>query len=241
MNLMIHTDGGSRANPGPSAAAVIIRDADTNKTLHEAAYFLGRATNNVAEYEGLIRALKIARQLGAKRVQIFADSELMVRQTTGQYRVKSAELKPLAQQAQSLLLKIDTWRIEHIPREQNREADQLVNRALDAGHDIQGSDSEQGGQTSASAGRKTKRTMPKNQTGWTVKFLKAPPKACPARCPKGSVFRFGPDTPAGFCIHAAQAVFDENPVLWSQVARTQSQTHCPHCDAPLSIERIQPK
>ena len=138
MNLIIYTDGGSRGNPGPAAAGVVIRDGDSDKIIHEAGYFLGKTTNNVAEYQGLIRALEYAQQLGAKRVQVFTDSELMVKQITGEYRVKSPDLKPLAEKAQSILLRIDLWQIKHIRREKNTHADALANKAMDARRDVVG-------------------------------------------------------------------------------------------------------
>lgn len=136
MDLIIHTDGGSRGNPGPASAGVVIRDAQTGQALHEAGYYLGQTTNNVAEYMGLLKALTLVAPLGADQVNLHSDSQLMVRQITGQYRVKSADLKPLLQQAQRLLLKVNSWRIEHVRREMNKRADELANLAMDAGKDV---------------------------------------------------------------------------------------------------------
>ena len=87
MHVMLHIDGGSRGNPGPAGAGVVIRCVDTGKFLHEHGYFLGRATNNAAEYAGLIRGLEAAQKLGATHVAVHSDSQLMVRQLLGQYRV----------------------------------------------------------------------------------------------------------------------------------------------------------
>lgn len=136
MHLIIHTDGGARGNPGPAAAGVCIVDAATGDTVHEAGYYLGEMTNNVAEYAGLIRALDKAIELDAERVSLRSDSQLMVRQIYGRYRVKSAALKPLYQQVMGKLNRIGTWDIEHVGREANQRADQLANAAMDAGFDI---------------------------------------------------------------------------------------------------------
>ncbi len=137
MNLIIHIDGGARGNPGPAAAAVVLREGEpTGSVLHEAAYYIGNASNNVAEYTALVRALELAVAVKAQEVQLHSDSELMVRQITGQYRVRSPDLLPLFERAQGLLLKFDSWQIKHIYREANRRADELVNLALDAGKNV---------------------------------------------------------------------------------------------------------
>jgi ribonuclease HI len=137
MHLIIHTDGGARGNPGPAAAGVSIVDAATGDAVHEAGYFLGETTNNVAEYQGLLRGLARARELGATRVSVRSDSELMVRQIHGQYRVKSAALKPLFQGVMQHLRAVEQWDVEHVRRDGNKRADQLANAAMDAGMDIQ--------------------------------------------------------------------------------------------------------
>ena len=136
MDLLIYIDGGSRGNPGPAAAGVVISDQDSERTLHEGGYFLGRATNNAAEYHGLIRALELTRGFDARRVHINSDSELIVKQITGEYRVKSPDLMPLYEKAQGLLLALGAWQIQHVPREENHRADQLANIALDRKRDV---------------------------------------------------------------------------------------------------------
>ena len=136
MHLTFHIDGGSRGNPGPAACAVIGQDTATEKTIHEAGYFIGNATNNVAEYRALLRALDLAIEIGASAVSVVSDSELMVRQVTGAYKVKSDDLKPLYDQVQKKLLSIDTWSLKHVLRDKNKRADELANMALDAGRDV---------------------------------------------------------------------------------------------------------
>jgi ribonuclease HI len=123
-------DGGSRGNPGRAAWAVAVLD-EHGECAEEHAGLLGRATNNVAEYRALIEALKLARERGAEAVEVQADSELVVRQIHGDYRVRHPELKPLYLEAKQRILEFASFRIRHVRREQNRLADRLVNRALD--------------------------------------------------------------------------------------------------------------
>ena len=134
--IIAHIDGGSRGNPGPAAAGFTLTDAN-GKQLQARGVFLGRATNNVAEYTGLLKALDAAAGLGARQLTIFSDSELLVKQINGQYRVKSDLIRPLFDQAISLLAQFRSWQVRHIRREQNARADKLVNQALDAGHDVE--------------------------------------------------------------------------------------------------------
>jgi ribonuclease HI len=123
-------DGGSRGNPGTAAWGVAILD-DDGRYLEGHAGALGHATNNVAEYHGLLEALRLAVERGADDVEILADSELIVRQIEGRYRVRQAHLKPRHGEATRLIRRIRRFRIAHVPRKENREADRLVNVALD--------------------------------------------------------------------------------------------------------------
>ena len=130
----MHIDGGARGNPGPAGAGVVIKD-DSGRRLHEVGYFLGRHTNNAAEYQALILGLKRAVRLADPVVLVYSDSELLVHQITGRYRVKSPNLISYVEQAQSLLLKFENWSIHHVRREQNHRADQLANIAMDRAAD----------------------------------------------------------------------------------------------------------
>ncbi|HXO87106.1 MAG TPA: reverse transcriptase-like protein [Candidatus Acidoferrales bacterium] len=125
-------DGASRGNPGPAAYAVVIRDAD-GKLVLELAKKFGRDTNNVAEYYGLLAALDFATTHGITALRIRSDSELLVRQMQGRYKVKSEDLKPLHERASILSRQLKYFVIEHVRREQNRDADALANVALDSG------------------------------------------------------------------------------------------------------------
>lgn len=133
--ITIYTDGGSRGNPGPAAAAFVLT-ADNNKLLAKGLY-LGETTNNVAEYTGIVKALEAASQAGAKEVKVFSDSELLVRQINGQYKVKSDNIRPLFDKALHLLNGFENWTVSHIPRERNKHADELVNKALNLKRDVE--------------------------------------------------------------------------------------------------------
>jgi len=128
-NATLHFDGGSRGNPGPAAAAAVLSDGQ-GVVLAECSEYLGEATNNVAEYTGLIIGLKKALELGLKRLDIYGDSELIIKQIKGEYRVKNPGMKPLYQEATALLTKFE-WQITHVLRAENKEADSLVNLTLD--------------------------------------------------------------------------------------------------------------
>jgi ribonuclease HI len=125
----IFTDGGSRGNPGPAAYAYVIKRTG-QPDIEEMAY-LGQTTNNIAEYTGLVKALEHARELGGKKLIVNSDSELMVKQMNGQYKVKNEGLRPLYEQAARLRKQFEAVTIKHIYREQNAQADALCNEAMD--------------------------------------------------------------------------------------------------------------
>ncbi len=125
-----NVDGAARGNPGPAAYGVIIR-APNGQVIFQLGKYLGRATNNVAEYYGLIAALDYAAGHGIRGLRVRSDSELLVRQMRGQYKVKSLTLAPLHERAQKLARGMDYFAIEHVRRELNAEADALCNEALD--------------------------------------------------------------------------------------------------------------
>ena len=131
--LYIEIDGGSRGNPGPAASAAILREAPRGQPAWAGGWPVGETTNNVAEYSALVRALEEARRLGAQRLEIRTDSELMVKQLEGRYKVQSPKLRPLFARAKELLGGFEKWSAKWVPREANAAADELVNRALDMG------------------------------------------------------------------------------------------------------------
>lgn len=129
MTLIIHVDGAAKGNPGPAGAGVLIED-ETGKILDEISEFLGNTTNNAAEYQALCLALAVAQRKGGTSLQIFSDSELMVRQFNGSYKVRNPLLAQLWSKAKSLATRFDQVRLSHISRENNKKADRLANRAI---------------------------------------------------------------------------------------------------------------
>lgn len=127
--FILHADGAARGNPGPAGAGAVLLDAD-GRVVAELRRALGVATNNRAEYEAVVMGLEEARRRGVADLVVRLDSELIVRQLTGRYRIKSAALRPLAQRALRLLGELGA-RIEHVPRDRNAHADRLANEAID--------------------------------------------------------------------------------------------------------------
>jgi ribonuclease HI len=128
--LRLHVDGASRGNPGEAGFGVHVTGEDGREVASLYGY-LGRATNNVAEYQALVHGLRFALDRGAAAVDVYSDSELLVRQIGGRYRVKNPGLQPLHREAKSLLARFERARVVHVPRDRNREADALANRAVD--------------------------------------------------------------------------------------------------------------
>jgi len=134
--IIAHIDGGSRGNPGPAAAAYVLTDPK-GRQLEARAFFLGEATNNFAEYTAIHKALEAAKSLDAKQISVYSDSELLVRQLNGQYKVKSEQIRPLFARTIELLTGFEGWQVRHIFRENNEQADALANRALDIEGDVE--------------------------------------------------------------------------------------------------------
>jgi ribonuclease HI len=133
--LLVYSDGGSRGNPGPAAIGAVVLDPSTDPPTRLAVVSerIGVATNNVAEYRAVVAGLEAAREFGARRIRVRADSQLLVRQLEGRYRVKQEHLRPFFERARELLSEYEVAVLEHVPREANVDADALVNAALDAG------------------------------------------------------------------------------------------------------------
>jgi len=134
MTLSIFIDGASRGNPGPASVGVVLKDG-AGKTVKEHCRAIGVETNNVAEYTALLDALSLARDMGANRVRVHSDSQLLVRQMNGQYRVKNERLAGFLVRLRKLAAAFDSFEIAHVRREFNKRADKLANNALDAAAD----------------------------------------------------------------------------------------------------------
>ena len=130
MAIVAYIDGGARGNPGPAGYGVRIED-EHGALINEFNGFLGTSTNNVAEYNGLLAALRYVQENGHRSVRVKSDSELLVKQMRGEYRVKHPGLQPLHQQARAIADTLDRVAYEHVRREQNKDADRLANLAMD--------------------------------------------------------------------------------------------------------------
>jgi len=233
MHLLIYIDGGSRGNPGPAAAGVVLHDADTNELVDEAGFYLGKATNNFAEYQGLLKSLDLAKQHGADELTIRSDSELMVRQVTGVYKVKSDALKPLHAEAVKKLDAFSDWNFEHVRREKNKRADELVNITLDKQQDVRGESPKSTNKRTATANV----TVSNESAGafWTVQFTDDP-NGCPAKCVSMKKYPFGPGLPADFCIYAAQDLFVDRPLNAGDPKSLTKSRKCHKCGAKMSLQ-----
>ena len=140
MRVTLNIDGGARGNPGPAAAAFVIRAAGDGAVLRQRGIFLGKQTNNVAEYRALLAGLEAAAELGASQVEVVSDSELLVRQMNGRYRVRNEDLKKLFDEALALQGKFSACTYRHVRREQNAPPDRLVNQAINLKRNVTGDD-----------------------------------------------------------------------------------------------------
>ena len=263
MGLIIHVDGGSRGNPGPAGAGVVIRD-EAGQLVYEAGYFLGRQTNNEAEYHALIRALERAGRNGAHAVTIHSDSELLVRQLTGDYQVKSPKLAPLYRQVQVLLVRTARWSVRHVRRELNERADELANLAMDQRRDVVVFDADAPGAAAdgtpgaadpsplgcvldAPSAPATSEA-PVNSGGQTIRVsLARPPKAgcCPAGgCPQAP-FTIESTLPIGLCVYAAHALLPTvlamlhtDPAEFAAVPTLSIRCTRPGCGAEFNVSPV---
>jgi len=131
--VTVNVDGGARGNPGPAAIGIVLRG--NGEVLEEVGETIGEATNNVAEYRALLRGIELAAARGASELELIGDSELVVRQVEGRYKVKNAGMKELHEEVKRALREFDSWSIRHVRRAENADADRLVNQALDGALD----------------------------------------------------------------------------------------------------------
>ena len=221
MKLTIHIDGGARGNPGPAGAGVSMRDARRG-IVFEAGFYLGEMTNNQAEYGALLKALEVAERIGAAAVTVFADSELLVRQINGDYRVKNAGLKPLFGKATERLGRFGDWRVHHVLRESNSRADELANMAMDARRDVivRDVDDNDGAYESDDTP-----DPDKAESVVIVRCIEPPnPSACPAPCRVGATYRIHKTVPAGLCADAAAVIVKAAVEMRTQ--RCQTNVTC---------------
>lgn len=237
MTWKAYIDGGSRGNPGKAGAGVYMLDGQNRPAL-AAGFYLGRKTNNEAEYQGLLNSLRLLKAAGAEKIHVFSDSELLVRQINGEYRVKAPGLKPLFEQAKAGLARFGEWRITHVYREQNTMADSLANRAMDMGEDVVESDVlsllklEGPNSESESVSGPPVRSGSARPTTVEVRVVRAPEAGkCAADMALGRVFIFSEVTPANFCMRAIPSVCKD--VISMQAAlQKQDTTIIVKCEHP---------
>jgi ribonuclease HI len=244
-----HIDGGSRGNPGPAGAGVHIADP-SGRTAFAGGFFLGKLTNNQAEYRGMLAALDVLERAGADDVEIVSDSQLMVRQINGEYRVKSADLAPLFQEARQRLGRFRQWKMRHVLRGENVRADKLANDAMDARRDVIAVDVLKLGSGSAApaspAGPASERPAaqaPSGRAGTAgaptsgvrtvdVYVLKPPAGGvCPGGLTRNMVFRFGSKVPAGLCVDGCAAVIEAVAALQASDG-SGGEVMTPQCGRP---------
>ncbi len=219
MGLTIHVDGGARGNPGPAGAGVVIHSEDGN-LLHESAHWLGTQTNNAAEYHALIRALQRAQRFDARKLAIYSDSELLVRQLTGEYRVKSPRLAQLHEQVQLLLIGLSRWSVKHIRREENKRADELANLAMDrrtsvvvfdadgdsgGGDNSADADTPRSEQSAAKPSPESGSPPEPGRAAVQIRTTRAP-TSCPAPGFSATAHTVTDSLPSGVCVHGAHAI-----------------------------------
>lgn len=229
MKLTINIDGGARGNPGPAGAGVVVKD-EAGTALLEAGYFVGRATNNVAEYTALLRGLDAAQRLGGQRLEIFSDSELMVKQINGEYRVKNETLQDLFEKAYKKLRGFENWQMRHVRREMNSRADYLANKAMDAGRDVVEMEELTGpGRPSAPS------TAAPPSVRVVATCVNEPGDVCPAPCREGDAYTFERTFPANVCLHAAAPLAEAAGEC--QKKKAPAAVDCPHqgCKARFEL------
>ncbi len=265
MTWTAHIDGGSRGNPGPAGAGVSIND-DQGKEVFGAGFFLGRKTNNQAEYAGLLHALQVLHAAEANSIRVLTDSELLAHQINGIYRVKSPDLQPLYEEARRLLRDFERWEVKYVPREQNRFADKLANQAMDAKKAVvvrdrlnlaaQGridlpkqaarADEPGADRGGTSPGRSAETMVRPAELGIEVVVVRAPRKGiCPAGMRQGQEFIFTDVTPSGMCVEACAAVMEVVLAVRDAAAEGVAcdeamSCRCPHpdCGAVFDIRQV---
>ena len=209
MSWTASIDGGSRGNPGPAGAGVHIRD-EAGAVVFAGGFFLGRMTNNQAEYRSLLAALDLLHRAGAGAIEIVSDSELMVRQINGSYRVKSAGLKPLFDKARHRLKDFEGWEMRHVRREQNAQADRLANQAMDARTHVTVTD--RLGLAPPARPARPPSSAPAGLAGSPVVEVvvtRGPGRhRCPGGIRRGQSFLFTDVAATGLCVDACSAVID---------------------------------
>ena len=231
MELIVYLHSAVREQDDRAACGLVVTDALAARPIHEAGCLLGSSTDAAtAALRALITALELIVPRQPHTVQFRCNDEAMVQQLTGTQPLTDDALRPLWDQAAALLLQLDRWQMQTWnPDELRRPAD-LALQAMDSGANV----IELTMDEAAAQQRREHTGVPQ----WTVTLLEAPGPDCPAGCAANVKHPFGPDTPAGFCVHAAKAVLEDGPLTWTDPQQKRITTVCPHCEVPLRIELV---
>lgn len=231
MDLVVQFDCVTQGRAGPAACGIVVIDAQTARTVHEAGYYLGESpTPQVAQFETLSRSLDLAASLAPDRLDLRCANELLIRQVTGASPINDEREQSLFEQMVVALLRFDSWQIGLMGEEDDRRPAELAERALTEAGEVVELHHEQ-----------AKTEQHESHTGvpqWTVRLMEPPGAGCPARCKAGVAYPLGPDTPAGLCVHAAQVAITDGPLYWADDQQQRMTSVCPVCEVPLQIDRI---
>ena len=230
MDLLIQIAATADTGQGAHAGGVRLVDASTARPIHEAGYPVEAASTPLAaHYQALVYALRLAVPLEPSHVDLRCGSRDLVEQVTGAGPLEEEDLQSLYQQALQQLIRLDSWRIGAAEASENRRPAELARDALSRGETVVELDH-------ATA----QRQHSVEHTGvpqWTAELMEEPGGDCPAGCSAGVRHAFGPDTPAGFCVHAARVALLDGPLGWQDDAQQQMTTSCPRCDVPVRLVR----
>lgn len=229
MHLTVYIDTAADASGAAFAGGVVVVDATSARAIHEAGYPLEANAAHAAVYDALLRAMDVVESMQATELDVRLTSQRVVNQITGVEPVEDETLAERFERVLAALLRIDTWKIglDHKPPPRTAA---LAGAALRASGDVVELDPD-------AAAEQQKR----EHTGvpqWTAELLEEPGIDCPARCHESIRYAFGPDLPAGFCVHAASVVLTDGPLGWNDPDQTRMTTVCPFCDVPIQIEMI---
>jgi len=214
------------------AAGVVVIDERRARPIHEAGYELQPvASAQAAAVAGLEKAVEVAAEMQPPSVAIRCDNELLVRQVTGAAPLDDEASTERHERVLQALLRLNSWHMAVAEPAEMQRASELAQRTLEEG-EAPGEQAEAGG-----GGPATGEEDPAPPQ-WVAALLDDPGPRCPARTQPGKRFPFGPETPAGFCVHAAAAAIDDGPLHWAEPAQRRMTTLCPHCDATLRLERV---
>jgi len=221
----------TRPETGASACGLIVTDARSARSIHESGHYLGDCPSaQDAAFSGLLKVLQTVESLSPDTLELQSTNEWLVRQVTGASPVETPEQVELYERVIGHLLKLDSWRISVADvREIQRSVD-LAERAVADAAGVSDLDVD----AAARAHHEQHTGVPQ----WTVTLLDDPGRDCPARCQPNRKYAFGPDMPAGFCVHAGIVSLTDGPLTWSDPKQTRMTTVCPNCDVTLQIEVV---